>query len=195
MKKLLLAAVFTIAGIANAFAGGVYAQYPQVGNTQSTTSPPGPAYSNTCTSFGNNNVCNQYQPFGPTAAPGTAYFPADTGLPGGQNPQTVTIPLALTGATVVDAAPLTGASITMGTGVVKLLLDPAGTIAALTVVTAPATALFDGQELQISSSQTVTALTLTAGTGTTIVPTITTVGSAAPVNLVYHAATAKWVGQ
>lgn len=195
MKKLLLAAAILLATPLAAFAGGVYSQYPQVGNTQNTSNPPGPAYSTTCLSFGNNGVCNQYQPFGPTSVPGSAYIPADTGLPGGQNPQTVTIPAALMGATAQDAAPLTGASITMGNGVVKLLLDPAGTIAALTVVTAPATALFDGQELQISSSQTVTALTVTAGTGTTIVPTITTVTSSAPVNLVYHAATAKWVSQ
>lgn len=196
-KKLGLGLAILVISAVNAFAGGAFNQYPEIGTTQNTVNPPGPGYSTVCTSFGNNNVCNQYQPwYGPTVPP-LAYVPADTGLPGGQNPQTVTIPATLMGATTQDAAPLTGTTVTMNTGVVKLLLDPAGTIAALTVVMPTlANGLLDGQELQVSSTQTVTSLTFTPGTGVTVASTNpTTVGPNAPVNLIYHAATAKWTGE
>lgn len=193
-KKIGLSVFALIATVGIAAAGGLYAQYPQVGNIQNTNNPPGPAYSTTCESFGNNSVCNQFQPFGPTNVPPLAYFPADTGLPGGQNPQTVTVPVTMTGGVVADFAPLTGTSITVPQGVNKVLLDPAGTIAALTVVLPIAAQLLDGQEFSLSSSQTVTTLTITAGVGTSIVATpTTTIGpTTAAVTYIYHAATTKW---
>lgn len=184
MKKLFLAAVLLVGGAASAFAGGAFSQYPQVGVPANTD----------CLSFGNNGVCNQFRPAGPNNLVGGAVVPSDTNLPNGQNPQTVLIPAVLTGSTTQDAAPLTGTTVALVPGTAKLLLDPAATIAALTVTLPAATALVDGEELSITSSQTVTALTVTPGTGSTLAATVTTVGAGAPVNLVYHAATAKWVG-
>lgn len=183
MKKLFLATVLLVGSFGAALAGGAFSQYPQVGVPANTD----------CLSFGNNGVCNQFRPAGPNNLAGGAVLPSDTNNPNGQNPQTVLVPAVLTGSTTQDAAPLTGTSITLVPGTAKLLLDPAATIAALTVVLPAATALVDGEEFDITSSQTVTALTVTPGTGTTLVPTITTVTAAAPIHLVYHAATAKWL--
>jgi hypothetical protein len=122
------------------------------------------AYSTTCESFGNNSVCNQYQPYGPTALTGNEYIPADTGLPGGQNPQTVTVPVILLGAGNTNySTPLTGTTVTAAATDSTILLEPAGTIAALTVALPAAAALKDGQTLRIASTQTITALTLTPG--------------------------------
>jgi hypothetical protein len=187
-KKLGFSFAALVATVVIAFAGGAFNGFPIIGD-------PGGI---NCLSFGNNGVCNQFTSQGPTNLVGSATIPSDTNVTGAgssTNPATVNIPAVLTSATSIDAAPLTGASITMPNGVAKLLLDPAGAIGTLTVVTSPATALVDGQELQISTSQTVTALTVTGGTGTTVVPTITTVTAAAPVDLVYHAISAKWVNQ
>lgn len=80
----LLAVTFT-AGLA--LAGGAYSNFPIVGVPADTD----------CQSFGNNGVCNQYRPAGPTAITGNEIVPADTQLPGGQNPQTVDIPIYLIG--------------------------------------------------------------------------------------------------
>lgn len=185
MKKLFLASVIFIGSVGAALAGGAFSQYPQIGVPANTD----------CLSFGNNGVCNQYRPAGPNNLAGGAVIPSDTNNPNGQNPQTVLIPAVLTGSTTQDAAPVAAATVTVVSGTAKLLLDPAATLATLTVVLPPATALVDGEELSITSSQTVTALTVTPGTGTTIAGTApSTVGANAPVNLVYHAASAKWVG-
>lgn len=184
MKKLFLTAFLLVGSVGAALAGGAFSQYPQIGVPANTD----------CLSFGNNGVCNQFRPAGPNNLVGGAVLPSDTNNPNGQNPQTVLVPAVLTGSTTQDAAPLTGTTVALVAGTAKLLLDPAATIAALTVTLPPATALVDGEELSITSSQTVTALTVTPGTGSTLIPTITTVTSSAPINLVYHAATAKWVG-
>lgn len=181
-KKLGLAflSVFIVSTLA--YAGGIYTGLPVVGDLAGTT----------CISFGNNGVCNTFRPIGPANLAGSAIVAADVGGP--NQPFTVGIPAALIGASSQDAAPLTATSVTVLPGVAKLILDPAATIAALTVVTPAASTLVDGQELSISSSQTVTTLTVTGGTGTTVAATVTTVTASAAVNLVYHAATSKWVG-
>lgn len=199
IKKIALGAIAALALLsAAAHAGGVFSQYPQVGNIQNTQNPPGPAYSTTCESFGNNSVCNQFQPYGPTALTGNEYIPADTGLPGGQNPQTITVPIILLGAGNTNySTPLTGTTVTAAATDSTILLEPAGTIAALTVALPAATALKDGQTIRIASTQTITALTLTPGTGTTIAnpgATALTVSATTAYNyeLMYKASTAKW---
>lgn len=184
MKKLLLAAALLFCADA-AFAGGAFQGFPLIGGDGATT----------CLSFGNNGVCNQFLPAGPADAPPLSTFPADTNVQGAGNnlnPATVNVPLSLTGATVLDAAPLTGTSITLPSGTAKLMLVPAGTIAALTVVLPIAAQCLDGQEFFIYSSQTVTALTVTPGAGTTLTPTITTVTAAAPVKLIYSQNALAW---
>lgn len=193
LKKLALAALSLLVVTSLSYAAGLFNGFPIVGD-------PG---NDICLSFGNNSVCNQYSPAGLSAVPPLATFPADTNVAGSgsvQNPSTVNVPVGLTGATVLDAAPLTAASITVPTGTAKLMLNPAGTIAALTVLLpAPSTtingnvySLNDGQPFTVYSSQTVTALTVTPFSGTTLTPTITTVTAAAPVKLIYNKAALAW---
>src|SRR5512147_1331202 len=86
-KKLGLAAVGLLLSGAAAYAGGAFSQYPIVGVPDNTA----------CQSYGNNGVCNQYNPAGPDGIDGSWVVPTDTGYPNGRNPQTVTTPLALLG--------------------------------------------------------------------------------------------------
>ena len=189
-KKLSLAtlAVFAVCGIA--VAGGFWNGLPYIGGDGTICL----SYGSTPSTLPGN--CNQFWPAGPQSLAPTSTFPSDTNVQSAGvslNPATVAVPAALTGATVLDNSPLTGASITVPAGTSKLVLTPAGTIATLTVVLPAAASannanglpLFDGQTFSIYTNNTVTALTVTAGTGTTITPTITTVTAAAPVKLVY----------
>jgi hypothetical protein len=84
-KKLLLASLALASSVGAALAGGAFNGYPIVGDPGNTT----------CLSYGNNGVCNQYSPAGPSGIPNGAVIPADTGNPSGQNPQTVLIPVQL----------------------------------------------------------------------------------------------------
>jgi hypothetical protein len=195
-KKLGLAlyALLAITGVAVA---GAFTGFPIVGD-------PG---NDICLSFGNPTSavpCNQYSPIAPTTVPPLSTFPADTNVQGAganSNPVTVNVPVGLTGATVLDNAPLTGASVAVPVGTAKLMLNPAGTIATLTV-TLPGISttsangnvytLNDGQTFSIYTSQTVTALTVTPASGTTLTPTITTVSAAAPVKLIYNGQAKAW---
>lgn len=178
-KKLGLSLAALVFSSGLALAAGAFDGYPVVGDTAGTT----------CLSFGNGGVCNQFSPIGPSDAPPLAQFPADT--QSASQPFTVKIPLALTGAVVQNASPLTGTTVAIVQGTNKVVLTPAGTIAAFTVTLPAATALLDGQELFFYTNNTVTAFTVTAGTGTTITPAITTLTAAAPVKLVYVQLTAS----
>jgi hypothetical protein len=79
-----------------------------------------------------------------------------------------------------------------------LILEPAGTIAALTVVWPAATGLTDGQLMGICTTQIVTALTTTNGAGATVlnaptallVPVATGAGSC--VEWVYRVTNTSW---
>ena len=62
--------------------------------------------------------------------------------------------------TIQYEAPLTGATVAINDSTESLIVDPAGTIAALTV-TMPANP-YDGQYVEVATTQTVTALTQTA---------------------------------
>jgi len=93
-KTALVAAALAFANISAAFAGSQWGNFPQLGNTQNTNNPPGPGYSTTCESFGNNGVCNQFQPFGPTYLQGMETFPVDSNYPN-QQPNSFTIPMNL----------------------------------------------------------------------------------------------------
>jgi hypothetical protein len=86
--------------------------------------------------------------------------------------------------------PTTGFSIQPANGVTSLLLDPAGTLAAGTIVF-PATPI-DGQMFNVSTSQIITALTLSAPAGQTILGTITTLAANAHAAWQYVASVAKW---
>lgn len=83
------------------------------------------------------------------------------------------------------AQPTTGQSVTMD-NVSTLLVDPAGTLATLTIVlpTAPA----DKQRAKIGSSQIITVLTVTG----TIVGTLTTLALGGYAEFIWYSAASKW---
>lgn len=186
--KLAVAGLFAAALVSTAaYAAGMFPGFPIVG---------GASYCNGYATGTSGQVCIQQVPAGPNLT-GAELMPADTQLSQGQSPQTVLIPSKVLGGGALNyQAPLTGASITVGANDGKLILKPAGTIATLTVTLPPASALTDQQILQISSTQTVTALTLTPGSGTTInnTPTAITPSTTGSFGyqFIYRAASAEW---
>lgn len=84
------------------------------------------------------------------------------------------------------AQPTTGQTVTASSGVNALLIDPAGTLAALTVVLPSAPV--EGQVFMMGSSQIITAMTITG----TIVGTLTTLGAAGFARFCYSATASKW---
>lgn len=185
---VLAAAAFLVSPSARA--DGLFQGFPLLG---------GNAY---CSSYVN-GACVTTIPAGP-AQTGTERIPADTGLSQGRNPQTALFPsVALGGGAIQYETPLTGASVTVNAAGVgspaattttgMLIINPAGTIATLTIVLPPASALVDKQKLVISPTQVVTTLTVTPGSGTTLAttaPGALAVGT--PVVFTYRAADAKW---
>lgn len=179
LRSLFLGTLASMSFLGMVYAAGMWQGFPVAG---------GPAYCNSTV----NGVCNQTIPAGPETA-GRGYIPSDSQLSGGQSPQTVLIPTSVLGGGVQSAAPLTGASIVVSPGVGNLILTPAGTIATATITLPAAANLFNGQKLYIISSQTVTTLTLTAGSGTTVNGTNTTLTAAAPLSFIYNQAAATWI--
>lgn len=86
--------------------------------------------------------------------------------------------------------PLAADSITIGNGVQALVLEPAGTIATLTVILAPAPK--NGDTVIISSTQIVTALTLSPNAGQTIANAATALTAGGSVRYLYRSANTKW---
>ncbi|MDB5584879.1 MAG: hypothetical protein JWR80_10055 [Bradyrhizobium sp.] len=171
-----------------AHAAGMFNNLPIVG---------GAAY---CALYaGDGTTCAGNVPAGPTALTGNEKIPADTQLSGGSSPQSVLIDVSSLGAGPTQySTPLTGVSITVAAGTRQVIVEPAGTIAALTLVLPAATGLTEGQRLGFCTTQIITTLTLTAGTGTTIMngPTAMLVpvatGAASCVEWIYVASTTKW---
>lgn len=95
-------------------------------------------------------------------------------------PTNLNLPLS-----VQYATPTTGATVT-GDGSRVIIINPAGTLANLTVVL-PA-APVDGQVCILATSQILTALTITG----TIVGTLTTLALGGFATFVYSATAAKW---
>lgn len=144
-----------------------------------------------------NGTCRTYAPAGPTALTGNETYPADTNASGGQSPQTVTVPAALLGALPTQyVVPTNASTTTVNTLTGTLLLNPAGTLTTATVVFPAATGLVDGQVLRLTSSQTLTGLTVTAGAGTSIsnAPTALTVSTtgAYGYEFIYKASNTTW---
>ncbi len=161
----IIALAVTVFGVALA---QTWPNYPILG---------GPSY---CSSTVNNSCVNTV-PAGP-AITGSETIPADTNLSQGRSPQTVKLTMQDIGVgTTQWVVPLTAANLTVFSEERQMIAIPAGTIAAMTVTLPPAAsvgghpALVEGQRWGICSSQTITALTLTAGAGTTIVGTPTAI--------------------
>ena len=89
------------------------------------------------------------------------------------------------------AAPTTGATVTATNDVLNLIVNPAGTLATLTInFPAPSA---DGQEFDICFSQIVTALTLTAvSPATTIIGGISAGAVGGYAGFVYDSASLTW---
>lgn len=188
LKKLGLSVFALVAAVGLAFAGGAFQGFPLVGGDGATN----------CLSFGNNGVCNQFQPAGPAALTGNETFIADTNIQG-SGVATVAIDVTSIGAGPYQYnAPLTGASLTLTAQQRRLVLEPAGTIAALTVVFPSSTGLIDNQLMGICSRQIITALTITNGAGTTVLDPPTaltaplTTGAASCVEWVYRITNTSW---
>lgn len=178
LKKLGLglAALAFSSGLALAQTGGYGGQgagFPTVGIPADTQ----------CIRYGNNGVCNAYTPAGPTSVTGSETVLSDTHLPAGQVPSTVNMPVTALGGGKFDLqVPLTGATLTVDAQTRQLIVNPAGTIAALTVnfPAASATTPYNGQRIGLCSTQIVTALTLGAGTGNTFNPAVVTAMAVPP---------------
>lgn len=164
-KSMLAMAMLGLIAVPAAWAAGLFPGFPIVG---------GASY---CGSTNNGN-CTVTVPAGPTGVTGSETVPADTNLASGQAPQTVIIgtPLLASGG-FKYIEPLAAASFTIPDGVTNYVMNPAGTLATLTL-TMPANPK-EGQIVRISSSKTVTALTLNGNTGQTIsnAPTAITIST------------------
>ncbi len=88
------------------------------------------------------------------------------------------------------AVPLTGATVAMSAGEAFQIIDPAGTLAALTVTLPPSPV--DGQIAGFSTSQELTALTLTAPGGATVAGAPTTLLLGGATRFIYRAANTTW---
>lgn len=86
--------------------------------------------------------------------------------------------------------PLTGFTIQALSNASKVIINPAGVLAAGTV-TMPATP-FDGMEWRLSSTQVITALTLLPSTGQTVKNAPTALAAGAGVGYTYATTGATW---
>ena len=86
--------------------------------------------------------------------------------------------------------PVTGFSYTVPAGVVGTVFIPAGTLATGTIIM-PATPA-DGMTVNLSSTQIITALTLNANTGQTIVNAITTLIAGGNAAYLYRLSNTTW---
>ncbi len=142
------------------------------------------------------SICAQTVPAGPTALTGSELVPADTELAGGAPPQTVTIPVPLlaSGAYAYQAVTATGLSFAIPNSINTYLLDPTGTVSALTL-TMPTTPL-EGQIVRIASSATITALGVVGAAGQSVsnAPTALTISTTGAYNydFIYRATNTKW---
>lgn len=151
-----------------------------------------------CASYGNNSVCNSTIAAGP-ALTGDETIIANTNIGGGASPQTALIDVTTLGAGPYQyAAPATGETLTLTAKQRRLIIEPSTTLATLGVTFPASTGLTDAQLVGVCTTQIVTALTVTAGSGTTVnnKPTAllvpVTTGGASCVEWVYRATNTTW---
>lgn len=192
LKKIGLTFLGLLALTAVSYAGGSFQGYPLVGGDGATN----------CLSFGNNGVCNQYQPAGPSNLTGNETVPADTNIQGGgsnANPSTVNVPVTLFGigygkATVLSTTGTT-ASVTVADGISAQIYSGAGT-ATYTAFNLPANPIGNQQVCLINAGSGVLTLSAVAasvnkfgntptitGVTPTSIPVMTAVGTAGTVTL------------
>jgi hypothetical protein len=172
LKKLGLSifALLSIIGVA-------FAQYTtQSGGTGAGLATLNVPADTQCLRYGNGGVCSAYAPAGPTALTGYETVITDTHAANGAVPQTINTPLtAIGGGVLTVSVPLTGDTLTLTPQTRQLIINPAGTIAALTVnMPAASATMVNGQRIGICGTHIVTALTLGGGTGNTFNPAVQT---------------------
>ena len=86
--------------------------------------------------------------------------------------------------------PTTGFTYTFAAGTQVLVMNPAGTLATGTI-TMPASPA-DGMTIRFSSSQIITALTVSANTGQSIVSAVTTLSAGGGAAYIYRLANTTW---
>lgn len=183
-NKLLFASTAVALGLSAgiALADQGYFGFPVLGTPANTA----------CATFVN-GVCSLFQGPSELNLTGLETVPADTNIVQGQAPQSIEIPVTALGAGLISyQSPLTGATITTAAGTSKLVLTPAATIAAQTVVLPPAAGNVDGATFEVGSSQVITALTFTAGAGNTLISSPTTIAANGSVKFVWRASNASW---
>ena len=84
----------------------------------------------------------------------------------------------------------TGFTYTFASGVTNLIANPAGTLATGTI-TMPASPV-DGMTITFSSSQAITALTVSANTGQSIVSAVTTLAAGGGAKYLYRSTNTTW---
>ena len=84
----------------------------------------------------------------------------------------------------------TGFSYTFGGGTTTLIIQPAGTLATGTI-TMPASPA-DGMVIALSSTQIITALTVSANTGQSIVNAVTTLAAGGGARYIYRLTNTTW---
>ena len=86
--------------------------------------------------------------------------------------------------------PLTGTAITFGAGVTQLVLNPAGTLATLTIIM-PASPI-DGQKVFFSSTQVITALTVSPNSGQSVADPQSSLTVGGSGGYIYRSANTTW---
>lgn len=90
-------------------------------------------------------------------------------------------------ASVLNAAPLTTETVTILATQNRVIINPAGTIAAATIVFP--TGSFDGQTLDITSTKAITTVTTS---GATLVTALTAMTAGQKLRYIWSATLAKW---
>ncbi len=123
-----------------------------------------------------NSACTNTVPAGP-AITGNETIPADTNFnSGASGVQTGKIKITSLGAgTTVVSVPVTGDTLTVTAQERQRIVNPAGTIANLTInLPAASSSMVNGQRIGICGTQIVTTLSMGAGTGNTFSTTAPT---------------------
>jgi hypothetical protein len=94
--------------------------------------------------------------------------------------------------TYIYAAPVTGATVIILDTQDTAVIEPAGTIAALTVQLPTASAAYDGKRVEFSTSQAITALTVTTTAGTVVAGAPAGLTAGQGISYICRGSTAKW---
>lgn len=192
-RKILMALGLAVCVVTAAHAAGLWPNFPIVGSAAYCSS------TNTAGVPGTSSVCTTTTPIGPTIVTGLETVPADTNKASGANPQTVKLTLAS-----FNALPLTYAAVSTTTALPYIsasALD-GGIVITSTGNLSPTTVLLpsspiDGQQFRLSSTNSLPALTVTAGSSASVLNapvamTVSTVGASYGYLFRYRSSNTSW---